>query len=338
MKTRLPALLFSFALCLAAVAPALAQPSGDDPATAEAKRQFMAGTAANAARRYNEAALAFEAAASYKANAIALYAAAIAWESANAPERAADAYGRALGATGLGPQQQQIAKNRVAELEKSLGTLTIAGPEGTKVQLDALSVAPLPARLHGGPGMHVLSARSESGTVAKHDVNLELGQTTSLDVTPKAAPPPPPPKIEPKVVKVEVEGPARLSITKIAGFSLLGLGVMSGVSAIVLGLNANDAGQAYNAAPSQGSFDHANGLATWTTVAWITSGVLVAGGIVFVLLPDKKAEKTAEKGGDQTTEEGDKPAPDKHDLEVPPKEPALSLVPALGGALVRGVF
>lgn len=336
MRRTLLALPCAFALCLAAAAPALAQQPDED--AAEAKRQFQLGTAASAASRFNEAALAFEAAASYKSNAITLYAAAIAWESANAPERAADAYGRAIRATGLAPKQQQVATNRLADLEKSLGTLTVTGPEGTKVQLDGLSVTTLPARLHASPGMHVLSARSAGGSVDKHDVNLELGQTLAIDVTPKAAAPPLQAKVESQVVKVEVEGPARLSITKAAGFSLLGLGVMSGVSAIVLGLSANDAGSAYNAAPSQASFDHANGLATWTTVAWIASGVLVAGGVVFVLLPEKMPNKTADKGSDKTTDEGDKPAPDKHDLDVPPKEPALSLVPGLGGAFVRGVF
>ena len=321
------------ALAIAIAAPNVhAQQSGDDDAAAaEAKRQYQAGTQAYGARRFNEAALAFEAAASYKANGVTLYTAALAWEQANAPERAADAYQRAVDAGGLTQQQAQTCKDRIGALEKTLGTLVVSGPDGFKVQLDAFTTTTVPARLHATPGMHVLVIKGPKG-VEKRDVSLDLGQSTPIDVTPKveapkAAPPPPPPE---KVVTVEVEGPPRLSWMKAAGFGALGLGVMGCVSAIVLGISANDAGDAYNAAPSQAAYDHANGLATWTTVAWITGGIFVAGGVALVLIPEKKAEKAAPPP--------DKPADEKHDPETPPKEPALSLVPGLGGAMLRGAF
>jgi hypothetical protein len=91
----------------------------------------------------------------------------------------------------------------------------------------------------------------------------------------------------------------------------------------VLGLSAQDAGDAYNANPSRAALDRANGLATWATVAWVTGGVLLAAGITFVLLPDKAPSKDPDK---------------KPNLEAPPTEPALGFSPSLGGAVLRGTF
>jgi hypothetical protein len=322
---------FAFSCALALVsADALAQ---DDDGAAEAKRQYQSGTVAFAAKRFNEAALAFEAAASYKANAVTLYTAAISWDQANAPERAADAYARALDAQGLTPQQQSTAKERLAALEKSLGTVSVTGPDGFKVQLDAFTAAPVPARLHGSPGMHTLVIRGTGGKAPeKRDVSLDLGPNSPIDVTPKVVVVPKPVKVEePKIVTVEVEGPPRLSLKKAAGFSAIGVGAMSWVSAVILGLSAQEAGDAYNIAPTRSALDHANGLATWSTVAWVAGGVFVAGGVVLVILPEGGSKK------DEPSEKSEKPA-EKGDPELPPKEPALGLAPTLGGFMLRGSF
>ena len=79
---------------------------------------------------------------------VALYTAGLAWDLASAPERAADAYGRALEVGGLDPKQTALAKDRVAQLEKTLGTVAVAAPEGWRVQLDTFTEVPTPARLH----------------------------------------------------------------------------------------------------------------------------------------------------------------------------------------------
>lgn len=316
------------ALALATAAPmvlprvALAQEDVSDPA-AEAKKQFGNGSKAFAAGRFVEAALAFEAAHFYKPNAVALYTAAIAWEQANQPERAADAFTRALDAQGLSQQQIATAKERIAALEKSLGTLVVTGPDGGKVQLDALTEVPVPARLHAAPGSHTLTVRLPGAKAEKRDVNLEVGQSKDLDVTPVKVEPkpdvplPPPPKPE-----VVVDRPApSISATKAIGFTALGVGVASAVSALVFGLQAVSAGDAYDVAPTRQGFDHANALATWSTVMWISAGVFVAGGITLVLLPagsSSEAKPVAE------------PKPDD--------QARLVLAPSAGGLVLRGAF
>src|SRR5262245_18875079 len=104
--------------------PALADETPTVDSAAEARQQYQDGSKAFAGKRYHEAAMHFEAAASFKANAVALYTAALAWDLASRPERAADAYGRSLEVAGLDAKQTAVSKDRVATLEKTLGTLT----------------------------------------------------------------------------------------------------------------------------------------------------------------------------------------------------------------------
>jgi tetratricopeptide (TPR) repeat protein len=272
---------------------ALAQQA--DPA-AEAKRQYNLGTQAYSAHRFVEAALAFEAAAAIKPNAVTLYTAGLAWEQANQPERAADAFSRSLDLPGLLAQQQQNAKERVATLERSLGTLVVTGPASTKVQLDALTEVVVPARLHAPPGTHVLTIRWEDAPLEKRDVQLEVGKATTLELSRPVAPPP---KIEepappaPVVAPPAPPEPERMPVTRILGIGALGAGVAFGVGTIALGISALDAKSAYDAAPTRAAFDHANGLATWANVAWITAAVFVAAGVTLVLLPGPSRPKAA---------------------------------------------
>lgn len=313
------------ALAIAASVPvvtmhdAAAQEDVSDPA-AEAKKQFTNGMKAFQASRFVEAALAFEAAHYYKPNAVALYTAALAWKEANQPERAADAFSRALDAQGLNAQQTAMAKDSVSALEKTMGTLVVTGPEGTKVQVDALTETGVPARLHATPGTHVLAVRA-GGKVEKRDVTFEIGQVKDVDVTP-VKPDDRTPKVDttpPPKPDVVVQTVPTLSAKRAIGFTAIGVGVGAAVSALVVGLQALSAGNAYDAAPSREGFDHANTLATWTTVLWISAGVFVAGGVTLVLLPEKSS-----------------PSSEKPD--EPKKDARLELAPSLGGLWLRGAF
>ncbi len=262
-----------------------------DPA-AEARTQYGLGTQAFQAKKYSEAALHFESAASFRPHAVALYTAGLAWDLANKPERAADAFSRALDVPGLDAKQTATAKERVATLEKTLGTLAVTGGEGTKVQLDALTEAPVPARLHAPAGSHSLSVRVPGKPIDHREVTLEAGHVAELDLTKEAKPaPPPPPAEEPKPPPPPKEPPPRAHdefwITRrVIGVGVAGLGVAALGAGAVLGINANGAKDAYDAAPTREAFDHASSLQTWTNVALIAGGVALAGGIVLVVLPD----------------------------------------------------
>jgi tetratricopeptide (TPR) repeat protein len=305
---------------------ALALPSiahaQDDATTTEAKKQFVAGTKAFSSGKFTEAAQAFEAAAALKPNAVALYTAALAWEQASQSERAADDYGRALELQGLNQQQETTAKDRLVALEKVLGTLAVTGPDGSKVQLDQFTPSTVPVRLHGTGGTHSLAVTLPGKSAEKREVLLEGGQTQKLDVSPV-------PVVvrhdetQPAPKEVVVEKPvSHMSVTKGIGFTAIGVGATSAIAAIILGISAQDAGDAYNAAPSHAGYVHANALADWTTGAWITAGVFVALGVTLVLLPEKSGAADAPKKEEKKPEENAR----------------LVVAPSLGGFVVKGSF
>jgi hypothetical protein len=299
--------------------PARAQEKTVDFA-AEARQQYQDGTKAFSAKRYSEAALHFEAAASFKANAVALYTAGLAWDLASRPERAADAYARSLEVPGLDAKQTAIAKERVATLEKSLGTVVVTSPEpGWKVQLDALTEVTTPARLHAASGVHTLSIRAPNKPIERRDVTLEAGKVVNIELKDEPMPPEPKPEPEPEPEKPPPPPepvPARLreppfwTTLKVVGVGVGGVGLAALGASAILGTSALGAKEAYDAAPSRAGFDHASSLETWTNVALISGAVLVAGGVALVLFPI---------GGDK---------PEAH----------VKVGAAPGGVLVRGEF
>jgi len=315
--------VFSCAAAPSALAqqPQLASADEAD-AAASARNAYNAGTKAFADQRYGEAAIAFETAAAEKPNAIALFTAALSWDKTNAPERAADDYARALALPGLPPDKVAQAKERLASLESMLGAVAVAGPDGTRVQLDANTDRPVPATLHGAAGVHTLMVRSPSGSIERRQVVVERGKTAQLDLatappaTPSPAPnatpaPPPPPETPPEGTPPPA---ARSDWKKPVGLTLMGVGGATLLAGVVLGLEAEDAKNAYDAAPVQATYDHASSLQTWTTVAFVTGGVLAAGGIALFLWPSHT----------QATE--------------PSTTTGVEIVPGLGGAAIRGAF
>ena len=320
----------SFILAFAlASAPALSW-AQDDATTAEAKKQFVAGTKAFSNGKFAEAATAFEAAAALKPNAVALYTAALAWEQASQSERAADDYGRAIELPGgnLTAQQESTAKERLAALEKVLGTLAVTGPDGSKVQLDQFTETTVPVRLHGTGGTHSLAVKLPGKPPEKREVLLDGGQTQKLDLAPAPVvvhhdetPAPP------KEVVVE-KSVSHFSPIKAIGFTAIGVGATSAIAALILGISAQDAGDAYKRAPTHDAYVHANALADWCTGAWITAGVMVAAGVTLVLLPEKS-------GG------GEAAKPEKKKEEKAPEDIArarLQIVPSFGGFVLKGTF
>jgi hypothetical protein len=293
MKRQARSLVVVVAIAGASLAPAVghAQDAPSDVA-AEARQQYQQGTQAFQQKRYQEAALHFEAAASFRTSSVALYTAGLAWDLALKPERAADAYGRALEVGGLDPKQNGLAKERVAQLETTLGTVAVTAPDGWRVQLDTFTEVPTPARLHAGAGVHGLSVRAPGKPIERRDVTLQAGKVVTLELkeeakvaAPKVDPEPakPPPAVEPPRAAPRTQ----YWITRrVIGVGVAGVGIAALGSGIILGLEANSAKTAYDAGPTRESFDHASSLQTWTNVALVSGAVLVAGGIALVVWPD----------------------------------------------------
>ncbi len=279
-------------LALLTPSAAMAQEPPVVDSAAEARQQYTQGTQAFQAKRYEEAALHFEAAASFRTNAVALYTAALAWDLATRPERASDAYGRALAVGGLEPKQGNLAKDRVAQLEKTLGTVVVTAPDGWRVQLDTFTEVLTPARLHGATGVRSLSIRAPGKPIERRDVNLEANKISNLELKdePKVVPKPEPEPARPAAAVVAPPPPRQETywITRrVIGVGVAGVGLAALGSGIILGLQANSAKDAYDAGPTRESFDHASSLQTWTNVSLIAGGVLIAGGIALVVIPDK---------------------------------------------------
>src|SRR5689334_19782100 len=95
----------AIALALSSPLAAHAQDASPPDSAAEARQQYQQGTQAFQQKRYSEAALHFEAAAAFRSSGVALYTAGLAWDLAMRPERAADAYSRALDTPGLDAKQ-----------------------------------------------------------------------------------------------------------------------------------------------------------------------------------------------------------------------------------------
>ena len=290
MRRHARTLVAGLALLIPSAAMAQEPPVVDS--AAEARQQYTQGTQAFQAKRYEEAALHFEAAASFRTNAVALYTAALAWDLATRPERAADAYGRALAVGGLEPKQGNLAKDRVAQLEKTLGTVVVTAPDGWRVQLDTFTEVLTPARLHGATGVRSLSIRAPGKPIERRDVNLEASKISNLELKdePKVVPKPEPEPARPAAAVVAPPPPRQETywITRrVVGVGVAGVGLAALGSGIILGLQANSAKDAYDAGPTRESFDHASSLQTWTNVSLIAGGVLIAGGIALVVIPDK---------------------------------------------------
>ena len=302
----------------------------DDPPRAQvtdaatlARERYAAGQRAFAAGRFFEAALYLEAAANEIAHALTIYAAAQAWESSNQPDRAADDLTRAIGTPGLPARELALAKEKLAQLQSVLGRVDVTPPDDAAgggqprawfVQLDANSEQAAPAQLHATPGMHTLSIRSTGRPLERRSIVLALGQVQKVQLSaaapegdgPKADTRPPPP---PVVVPTPTT-PTGVEVRRTIGLVTIGFGAAVLTSGAILGLQALDARDAYNATPSRGGFDHADSLQNWTNIAFVTGGILAAGGLALVLWPHKSA--TAETG--------------------------ISVSPSLGGAMLRGAF
>lgn len=243
----------------------------------EAKRRYAAGTRAMQQRQYAEAALHFEAAQAAAPSGVSLLGSALAWDAAGQPQRAADAYARALEEPGMSKSQTSHAAARLNALEPSLGTLVVSGEAGMRVQLDDNVDSGLPARLHGAPGTHRLTVWAKGKIAGRREVYLRLGRPETIVVpwTEEATPAPPPQRT---VVVQTSSSPPPL---RLVGAGLLGGGLVASAAALGFTVTANS----QRAALPEAGATTGPALGTLAGIAWIGSAVLVGSGVTCLLLP-----------------------------------------------------
>ncbi len=296
--------LASLGLSLLAAPVAHAQDQGQ---LEEARKLYTDATKSFKDKHYKEAALGFEAASKLHPHAVALYTAAQAWEAANEPARAADDYSRSLDTPKLSESQAARARERLDALEQSLGTVVVMGDDTTRVQLDDHIELPAPARFHGKAGDHTLLIIKGDGNVERRKVSLAAGASVEVDTnapaeaataapTPTTLAPPQKHPVEPEPSPSPSSKAESASPLKTVGFVVTGVGVGALGGAVLLGLSANSARDAYNGTPSQGTYDHAKSLESTTNVMFIAGGVLTAAGVGLVIWQSTKGHEQKQPG------------------------------------------
>ena len=260
---------------------------------AEARRLYNEARTAFAEERFRDAALNFEAASRLKPHAVALYTAAQAWEAASEPARAADAYSLALSTPKLSESQATRARERLKELQSGLGTVVVVSSGEARVQMDDHNEVPVPARLHGQGGEHVLLILRADGSVERRKVILKVGETLEIDADPQpegAEEPTEPGGVttmaEPRKRPVKVEADtasAPPNLWKTVGFVTAGAGVAALGGAALLGISAKDAEDTYKSSPTRDTLDHARGIESKTNLMLVIGGVLTAGGVGLIV-------------------------------------------------------
>lgn len=330
---------FLLPLVLLAVASvpvtAAAQTQGGDVSVdtaAEAKRQFLLGRQAFEAKRYADAAQNFEAAGAYKPHPVTFYTAAVAWELGGRSDRAADAFARALESSPQGALKDDEAKKsreRLSALEGVLGTVTVAAPDGWKVQLDGNSELLAPARLHAKPGVRQLVYRAPGKAVEKKELTLEAGQKVAVSLPEPVAQVVKEPEPDRAPKKVGVAEPtssedSMVTLRKSAGLVLAGIGAASLGASAILWTQAQGAKDVYDDKPTQQGFDHGESLQTWTNITLIAGGVLLVGGVTLFVLPSG-GKGRAKVGSDS-------------DRKLAPRAPRFAVAATPTGALLKGQF
>ncbi|MEZ4222770.1 MAG: tetratricopeptide repeat protein [Polyangiaceae bacterium] len=262
---------------------ALAGESSEDPA-----QLFTQGQAAFKKKNFREAAELFERANRIRPAAQASYNAALAWDEANEPAAAANAFAHALDVGKLSADQTREASRRLLELSVALGKITIDEPSGARATVGEASFD-VPGRLFVNPGAHTVVCQTQVGEHS-HEVSLRAGQSLSLSCVPKQEPTitkgAPPPKRAP--VQRRPEPKSSSGATKTLGYVGLGLGAAAlgvGIYLNVRGLDANGKFEDSNRTDLDAR-DSAVGLRTGAFVSYGVAAVLGGVGTILLLSAD----------------------------------------------------
>jgi hypothetical protein len=250
-------------------------------AEAEAREAFKKGDFEAAARAFAEA-FRFEPAAATKYNE------AFAWNRAEQPAAAADAYEAALELGTLEPKLERASEDRLAQLKAKLGVVVVRAPLGASVSVEHADERPIPARIHLAPGTHQLELRHADGSIVKEEVSIVAGKTQELSF--------PEPQSEPARRTVRAEPtpeaaePARPQeddhLLRIAGGVLIGAGAAALIAMGVTGALTLDKVSDYDEGLHTDADlrEEAVTLKTTTNVLLGVGSGLVAVGLALVLV------------------------------------------------------
>lgn len=234
------------------------------------------GSAAFEKKDFRTAATKFEAAYREAPRGAVLFNAGLSWDAAGDHPRAADDLAQALARADLRPQEAAQAQKRLDELRAQLGVLDVRAPAGAKLHVEHVTDGVVPRRVFVQPGPHRVEVKSERGSAAT-TVTAEAGKETPVSLDIVAAP------VSSPITPANpgpVDKPKDGSTQKLVGIILAGAGVVSAGVAVGLGLSALSARDDYEQTgfTDRELYDKAKNLRLFTNVAWIASGVLVAGG------------------------------------------------------------
>jgi tetratricopeptide (TPR) repeat protein len=284
-------------LAVHAAQPAFAQ---DNKARAaaldvQARKAFAEGSFADAAQHFRDA---------YEAvpHPSTKYNEGMAWDKANDGPRAADAYAQALASSGLDDARTTAARERLAELERTLAILSISAPEGGTASVAHVRDGLIPLRIHLTPGGYDVRVRELDGRTVVRKVEAPAGKVVELvvEVTTVEAPERPDesgPRPEPKEVSVDTSGGSSSTWGWVA---LGGAGAFS-LGAGYLGLRTLSSLDDYEASGYRDADarDETKRFKTWTNVAWGAAALSGTVGVVLLLTdggskePDTQARASA---------------------------------------------
>jgi tetratricopeptide (TPR) repeat protein len=252
---------------------------------AAAKKAFLRGVAAGQRHDYRAAAVAFEEAFKEAPRAAAKYNAALAWNAADEPAHAADAFQEALAFGGLDAADAKDAERKLSVLDKALGRIEVSGPKGATVSVDGSEPQPVPLHAHVAAGKHTVVANLDDGHKVEREVVIGTGAREQVRI-PESG------DRAPTVAGSEA-APPPTSTAKRVGFVLLGASAASIGTAIGLGVATLGARDRYNNGGDKSASDRSSAvsLEAATNVFWVTAAV--TGAVGGVLLFTAKSSTSA---------------------------------------------
>lgn len=242
----------------------------------EAREAFAAGDFQGAAQKFAQA---HEAAPHPSTK----YNEAMAWEQAGDLARAADAYQTALSLEGLDEERSAAARDRLAELEKSLAILSVTEPAGATVSVGHITDRPVPIRIYVVPGKHEVVIRRPDGGRTVREVDAKAGRVFEVFVEVTKAPKE---TRAPVVAEPDRSAPPVEETSSASTWGWVAVGTAGACvgAASFLGFKTLDTLDTYEASGYRDADarDDAVSYKRWTNIAWGAAAVTGAVGIVLL--------------------------------------------------------